>query len=632
MDASENSHLDLNSAAYSRILKPRTLSSSPIAGSHDVSPAPAPGSPPRQTPKRCLRHEDSQVEFIPVESSLAGQTLLESQNLTARQKEVKERQCNETAKFLDGLRSSSPVLPSPTEGVSVSRPIQLTPLDAPEAVHEIPLTPTLPMMLAENDDAFPGSSPTPTAKGRRPLGETAEAPSLSIQALEALTEPEIPSSPPEIEPQGPKYRKSMRRKSSGPNPRHRGQVDNAAKSAAHSIESEREPQTSEAIAGDSTVDADYNEACCGPTSDFDTSGAMICEEICPELVERSESIQDKLPEQSLHGDGDLTTDELDMQVASQLEQDLELAVDLDEIQETQSQSEPPASLPITRKRKREQMKEPSSTPLEWKRRSLRSSAVGARQVGRVKSEELAQEKKGISSPSSPAKGPRKQKIHGTKDFMEKATSKRKSDVVEDSGAEKSPVFTADSSLNKRRRSSRLSGLPTVPVEEENVIQIPRRKTRSQAKDLSMAGSQIAKEWHRKSDQTLSASIEKLDASDTSAKAQEGSEPHSIHEPMDSVNASVEKGESDVLDGDSARALCETAHPQYLPEPVETTDMTTTNIVIDHEPTGNGILASLRHVLGGLKRVAFGRETLREMDNLIFDIRFEAQEAVRRQEN
>ena len=148
----------------------------------------------------------------------------------------------------------------------------------------------------------------------------------------------------------------------------------------------------------------------------------------------------------------------------------------------------------------------------------------------------------------------------------------------------------------------------------------------------MSGSQIAKVLRTKSDQTLPASVEKPDTSDTSAKTQEGSEPHSIHEPMDSANTSVEKGESDVLDEDSARVLYEIAHPQYLPKPAETTDMTTVNIGIDHEPTGNGILASLRHVLGSLKRVAFGRDTLREMDNLIFDIRFEAQEAVRRQES
>jgi len=82
-----------------------------------------------------------------------------------------------------------------------------------------------------------------------------------------------------------------------------------------------------------------------------------------------------------------------MQLASQLEQDLELAVDLDEIPRTQSQLELTVSAPITRKRKRVQEKEPPLQLGEGKRRSLRNSIIATRLVNSEKLGERTEKEK-----------------------------------------------------------------------------------------------------------------------------------------------------------------------------------------------------------------------------------------------
>jgi hypothetical protein len=53
-------------------------------------------------------------------------------------------------------------------------------------------------------------------------------------------------------------------------------------------------------------------------------------------------------------------------------------------------------------------------------------------------------------------------------------------------------------------------------------------------------------------------------------------------------------------------------------------------MIPHEETSEaGILASLRNALGSLRTATLGKSTLREIDDIMFDIRVEAHEAARR---
>lgn len=107
-------------------------------------------SSPVSTPSYRPRHDDSQVEFVPVDSSTHEDP--ESQVLTENQKEVCHRQKSEAANTFAGLRSPFPHLS------------QFAPDGLPNPRPDVILgTPCLDRHLA-NDDEQPASSPTPGSK------------------------------------------------------------------------------------------------------------------------------------------------------------------------------------------------------------------------------------------------------------------------------------------------------------------------------------------------------------------------------------------------------------------------------------------------------------------------------------
>ena len=131
------------------------------------------------TPK--LRHDDSQVQFQPVYSSPTDR-VNDSQLLTSKQKETRERQLAEAAMFPD-LRSSPYSKPQSAEEDQVSDPELPIYRSSSKArntsmLAERQATPTL--VLPSDDDNFVPSSPTPKRSARQ---ET------------EVTDP--PSSPPE---------------------------------------------------------------------------------------------------------------------------------------------------------------------------------------------------------------------------------------------------------------------------------------------------------------------------------------------------------------------------------------------------------------------------------------------------
>ena len=146
------------------------------------------------TPKARLRHEDSQIDFVPVESSPAADQDGESQNLTEHQREVLQRQQFETAQMYPNF-SSSPVK-STADRENVSR------LDfgQPKTVLARPSTPEPTHNQARMDD-FLGSSPTPrTAEKQHPFtNATSSTEGAFADEVVDDTDVEIPSSPPEID-------------------------------------------------------------------------------------------------------------------------------------------------------------------------------------------------------------------------------------------------------------------------------------------------------------------------------------------------------------------------------------------------------------------------------------------------
>jgi len=129
-----------------------------------------------------LRHDDSQVQFEAIESSPMADRVVDSQLLTEKQKEIKERQQAEAAMFPD-LRSN----PMP-KAKSVERSVEDPELPIHRSSSKLraklspnvtrQTTPTL-VLPSDDDNAVP-SSPTPTRSLR---GETQI--------------PDPPSSPPE---------------------------------------------------------------------------------------------------------------------------------------------------------------------------------------------------------------------------------------------------------------------------------------------------------------------------------------------------------------------------------------------------------------------------------------------------
>ena len=148
-----------------------------------------------------LRHDDSQIQFEAVVSSPIADAVLDSQLLTDRQKEVKERQEAEAAMFPD-LRSSPRhrEKSGPTSELPLHRSSSKSRGTASPVI-ERQTTPTL-VPQAEYDD-YVNSSPTPTRalRGEENLLDVPSSPPEAIQNQPAAyipDETDIPSSPPEI--------------------------------------------------------------------------------------------------------------------------------------------------------------------------------------------------------------------------------------------------------------------------------------------------------------------------------------------------------------------------------------------------------------------------------------------------
>ena len=122
-------------------------------------------SPARQvvktTPKARLRHDDSQIQFAAIESSPLQPEPVESQYLTDRQKEIKERQGREVAAMFPEITSSPRSTFRPTEYSLPKLVFKSDQNQAPEAAMEDTSPTYLPDPLMNE---FLGSSPTPSSK------------------------------------------------------------------------------------------------------------------------------------------------------------------------------------------------------------------------------------------------------------------------------------------------------------------------------------------------------------------------------------------------------------------------------------------------------------------------------------
>jgi len=136
---------------------PNLASKSPLSGRQSI----------RTTPKARLRHNDSQVRFAAIESSPHAPEPADSQVLTDRQKEVKERQGFEAAMFPE-IRSSPKSASRPAE---YSLPRLVFKPDHDQIIKSAldeQVSPMYPPDILMND--FLGSSPTPASSKKATNG------------------------------------------------------------------------------------------------------------------------------------------------------------------------------------------------------------------------------------------------------------------------------------------------------------------------------------------------------------------------------------------------------------------------------------------------------------------------------
>ena len=166
---------------------------SPELGSQDFRGIHADGdvsSPLQPVPVSRLRHDDSQVQFVPIESSPVPGDEPESQFLTAHQKEVRERQRKETAVVFADLRSS----PRPRAKSMTRADSEFARKVAYQA--ERPTTPTLPTNDDQGDAEIMAS---PTPRGRHVVAHIRdiEVPSSPVSIVGNNDRRDITSSPPQ---------------------------------------------------------------------------------------------------------------------------------------------------------------------------------------------------------------------------------------------------------------------------------------------------------------------------------------------------------------------------------------------------------------------------------------------------
>ncbi|EGE84378.1 hypothetical protein RJZ56_005625 [Blastomyces dermatitidis] len=525
------------------------------------------------TPKPRLPHDDSHIQFVPGDSSPRINPASDTQVLTDRQREVRDRQRGETAELYPGIRSSDSQL-----GRETSHPLRATKLGDLEIEKSTPPSLIPQLATADSKEEFLGSSPTPTAKTSVVQSDQMiGSPLPSELGIASLHSEDPPSSPPQI--QTPEIRnveasetrricdikdqdvlmngdlssppRSSPTPTSGNTSRRRSLLSSRKKSERRVTRSNRAnnsepietkskshypsyPQTENASPVPLEAGGDERS----PTSKRNNRIPMIG-------ADRIDIIPDSF------------SDDLEKQIASQLEQDLELSMDMEVSSRTTE--EPNASF-VTRsmKRKREDM--PSSLCDRIKRVSpnKRSDAVDDRAID---SENIPSQQENTTS---------------TSEVSQLKRSSRSSRRKANSMLYTAEAFNSSSDIgqspsprkSKKRRSVRLSCQLALP--EDSIEQTDRLTT-----------PQISPDSKR--------------AEDTAADIAMSDQPEH--------STSREAG------------LASSAELETRSDRVES--------------SGVGILASLRSVLGSLRTVTFGRPVLREIEDVMFDIKVEAHDAARR---
>ncbi|QVM09868.1 hypothetical protein D8B26_004528 [Coccidioides posadasii str. Silveira] len=519
----------------------------------------SPKSSKTATPKSRLRHDSSQIQFVPVESSPSSNALPETQLLTERQKDVRERQRLENASLFPG---------APTAAISPKIPgaaSKETHPDSDQFASE-PLTPVIAAESGANEDDFTFSSPTPGSKEQ----SAQELTDFSLSAFEWSSSPNINAASASSRPQKTKTPKkpnepSAKSSSATPHSQFRsgtvalgptppGNQNNVVEIQGNGACVQKGPT----IAVDTFFhDPQESQESQSPSSDDPPVEKPIAQgppgtnrRALPALLETRKDSAEQKKDVDLVPDS--FSDQLEQQIASQLEQDLELSMDL-ELSDAKARVSTSA-----KKRKRDV----ADTRKDRTKRLTRGTGLSV-EVGRCPGPDLS----GFTSNSA-----------------------------DQTALQESPGLTSEMQSTKSQRS-RKSTRPSARKNQPNATNpgSPGSQTCPQRRSLRLRGRPATE-----------------DAEATSGCG--GSEMDNVSK-VERVAVFEQTGSEGGTGEDNI--------PQVKATPCEP-------LVENGPETLNvSVLASLRSVLDCIKGASFEKTFLREIDDVMFDIKMEAHEAVRR---
>lgn len=332
----------------------------------------------------------------------------------------------EMFRMIESIRSSSPANTPGKSGFDT--PVHLRRFHASNSAAEIPLTPTL--APTENDEGFIGSSPTPATRDPTPAAKK-DIPLLKVPDVTMIDSSDLPSSPPEVSSRSPspqkrakltrnqrrrsaKAKKALLQTSAGEQsasnspskadreimaaletPHPDDQDDPKENNDAPQVD-ERPPSRRTRSAFGQCVD---NSQSAVPPVTVETPGKTTETPASETLRSKSASKKKKRKSASRSANDntqeieqaqgtlvppehnvDSSSEDMETQIASQLEQDLESAVDLggqvNHTEDTQTaEQQLPTHASKKRKREEEDSRECSSSKAKERRRSTRLTST-----------------------------------------------------------------------------------------------------------------------------------------------------------------------------------------------------------------------------------------------------------------
>ncbi|PLB54649.1 hypothetical protein P170DRAFT_373970 [Aspergillus steynii IBT 23096] len=612
---------------------------------------------------------------------------------------------SELFSMIENLRSSSPPTNTPRE-LGFMTPPHLRSLRNLDREAETPQTPTLPAIAADNDEGFLGSSPTPGTRDRPQTSGSTLRSSLVAPAMASDMDIDPPSSPPDIRSQSPNSRSksapmegstSRDRSAKAKRKKQRRKERRSKASRASSPVTQPDPPATPKELGETEVTAQPERP---PSSRTRSSAGKVLEDTTeessagihqdPEQSTQAQSTSDdqdiviedapsqEAPEIEVGGDHDETrtedhdipdssSDDMETQIASQLEQDLEFAV----VDEADEQSNNP---PVTRKRKREAREATFSTPSnQERRRSSRLSTTTKEHPATEGTEPKSTRSKKSKTPSqiektasSPAEGgPLKRRRHSKgsvdneepkfalpeqnssvdadqpADSLETSSQKRRSNRLSGHVAPASVAETPLPKKSSRRKQStkQKEATPTAPQAETPVVKSKSKsKSKSKGKEKEKRKTPERGSVDREDSEIPESSESRINTKQTTQQEVETSQPS---EPASPPAAAQQQNQPSPQPQDDTQTTDAVAAD---PPPTEKTPKTkasgpskakqkpkSTDAVPDTNsaPASGEIIPALQHILDNVKAAALDRSALKQIDDLLFDIRVETHEALRR---